>query len=323
MRIAALLLCLSFILMSGCAGTKSVTPSNDEYVEIDNPAFTMSPNAPPTIWVPKRYVEGGVPRGSELVKKGYEAAKSGLTDGQSPQGNQPASAPAPLSVKATPLVVKNRIAVLEIGKNGIAAGIGANLKKAGSAILVEPSQIAMLGRYASLATEPEKKTFAVRLQEDYGANLLILVAAPDGISAGKILKAELYDCLGGELVKTFEVALPQYQEGSLAARDSAVGGAQAELVRQINEVVSLLPWYGRVMAVEEGRVYINAGKEAGVRPGLVMKIYRGGKVVKGLGFAPGKAVGVIRISGFVGTNGSFGSVTEGGGIQVSDIVSVE
>ncbi len=317
------MLCLSFVLISGCAGTKSVTPPNQEYVEIDNPAFTMSPNAPPTIWVPRSYVESGVPRGSELVKKGYEAAKSGLMDGQTPRENQAASAPVSLGVKAAPILVKNRIAVLEVGKNGMAAEIDANLKKTGSAILVETSQIAMLGRYASLAGESERKTFAVRLQEDYGANLLILVAAPDGISPGKTVKAELYDCLGGELVKTFEVALPQYQEGSRAARDSAVGGALAELVRQINEVVSLLPWYGKVMAVEEGRVYINAGKEAGVRPGLMMRVYRGGKVVKGLGFAPGKAVGVIRVSGFVGTNGSFGIVTEGSGIQVSDIVSVE
>ena len=38
----------------------------------------MSPNAPETIWVPRSYVEKGVPRGNELVKQGYEAVKGGI-----------------------------------------------------------------------------------------------------------------------------------------------------------------------------------------------------------------------------------------------------
>jgi hypothetical protein len=322
LRYIAVLLCISFIFIAGCAGTKSVSTPNQEYVEIDNPAYTMSPDAPPTIWVPRSYVESGVPRGSELVKKGYEAAKTGLLGSPAPQENQAAVAPAPMSVKAAP-AVKNRIAVLEVGKNGLAAELDKDLKKTGSVILVEPSQIALLGRYASVATDPEKRAFAVRLQEDYGANLLVIVTAPDGISPGKSVKAELYYCLGGDLVKTFEDALPQYSEADRTAKEPAVAGAVEKLVRQINEEVSLLPWYGKVVAVEDGRIYINAGKEAGIRLGQMLKVYRGGKVVKGLGFAPGKTLGVVRIEGYVGTNGSFGNVTEGGGIQVSDLVSVE
>jgi hypothetical protein len=321
LRITVVLLCLSFIFIAGCAGTKSVAPPSQEYVEIDNPAYTMSPNAPPTIWVPRSYVESGVPRGSELVKKGYEAAKSGLISSQPPQEKQ-AAAPVPLSVKAA-TSVKNRIAVLEVGKNGLGPELDEHLKKTGSVILIEPSQIALLGRYATIATMPERKTFAIRLQEDYGANLLVLVDAPDGIFPGKTVKAELYDCMGGDLVKTLDATLPQYSEGNRTARDSAVSKTLAELVRQVDEVLELLPWYGKVMAVDGGRVYINAGKEAGIRLGQMMKVYQGGKVVKGLGFAPGKTVGVIRISGYVGTNGSYGTVAEGGGIQVSDLVSVE
>ncbi len=314
---------MSFVFIAGCAGTKSVsTPNKDEYVEIDNPAYTMSPDAPPTIWVPRSYVESGVPRGGELVKKGYEAAKTGLLGSPAPQNQQVAVAPEPASIKAAP-VVKNRIAVLEVGKNGLAPELGKDFTNTGSVILVEPSQIAMLGRYASVVTEPEKRAFAVRLQEDYGANLLVMVSAPDGISPGKTLKAELYYCLGGDLVKTFAARLPQYSESDRTSAESAVAGAVGKLSRQINEEVSLLPWYGKVVATEDGRIYINAGKEAGIRLGQMLKVYRGGKVVKGLGFAPGKNVGVVTLEGYVGANGSFGKVTEGGGIQVSDLVSVE
>lgn len=69
-RILALLL---LSLVAGCAGTKAQSSGPNDYVEIPNPALTMSPNAPETIWVPRRYVESGVPRGGELVKRGYEA----------------------------------------------------------------------------------------------------------------------------------------------------------------------------------------------------------------------------------------------------------
>lgn len=62
-------------LVAGCAGAKVQSQGPEEYVEIPNPVLTMSPNAPETIWVPRRSVESGVPRGGELLKQGYEALK--------------------------------------------------------------------------------------------------------------------------------------------------------------------------------------------------------------------------------------------------------
>jgi hypothetical protein len=96
-----------------------------------------------------------------------------------------------------------------------------------------------------------------------------------------------------------------------------------KLIEQTREVLSLLPWYGKVVAVEGDRIYINAGKEAGIQLGQTLKVYRGGKVVQGLGFAPGKMIGTAEIAGFVGTNGAYGIVKEGVGVLVSDLVSVE
>lgn len=66
------MLCGCFLL-AACAGTtSSVTPGSD-YVEIDNPTVTMSPGAPAKIWVPRRYVEEGVPRGGEVIRRGVES----------------------------------------------------------------------------------------------------------------------------------------------------------------------------------------------------------------------------------------------------------
>lgn len=72
-RKAAFILLLA--LVAGCAGARPQS-RGPEYVEIPNPALTMSPNAPETIWVPRTSVESGVPRGGELVKRGYEAIKN-------------------------------------------------------------------------------------------------------------------------------------------------------------------------------------------------------------------------------------------------------
>lgn len=76
-------------MAAGCASSKVRT----DYVEIPNPAFTMSPNASETIWVPRESVDNGVPRGGELAKRGYEAVKEGLTPSQPMPGAATVTAP--------------------------------------------------------------------------------------------------------------------------------------------------------------------------------------------------------------------------------------
>jgi hypothetical protein len=321
LRVVNFLIILSLIFLAGCAGNKAATAPTTEYVEIDNPGYTMSPNAPPTIWVPRSYVESGVPRGSELVKQGYEMAKGKIVGSQAPQEKQSASAatPSPAPVCA----VKNRIAALEIGNNGLLAPFNEIMKKASTGIMLDPAQTAFLARYAAVTTQAERSTFALRLQEDYGANLVIFLSAPDGIVPGKMLKAEIYDGMGGELVRMVESRLPQFPANDQTAKDTAVSAALLKLAGQTREVIALIPWYGKVVAVEGDRVYVNAGKEADLRLGQVLKVYRSGKVVKGLGFAPGNKVGTIEVSGFVGTNGAYGLIREGAGVRVSDLVAFE
>lgn len=67
-------------VVAGCAGVK---PQGD-YVEIPNPALTMSPNAPEKIWVPRKSVDEGLPRGGEVMKRGYESMKEGFAGSPQP-----------------------------------------------------------------------------------------------------------------------------------------------------------------------------------------------------------------------------------------------
>ena len=76
---------LFIAVISGCAGANVQPTHDDDYVEVSNPAMTMSPNAPEKIWVPRHSVENGVVRGNELLKRGYDAVRGGA----------PATAPGP------------------------------------------------------------------------------------------------------------------------------------------------------------------------------------------------------------------------------------
>lgn len=67
-----------FAIIAGCAGANIQSSKDGGYVEIPNPAYTMSPNSPEKIWVPQQYVESGVARGNELLKRSYDTVKGGV-----------------------------------------------------------------------------------------------------------------------------------------------------------------------------------------------------------------------------------------------------
>ncbi|ABB33511.1 hypothetical protein GeomeDRAFT_1142 [Geobacter metallireducens RCH3] len=176
MKACPLAVILVLLLLAGCAGSRPVPAPTEEYVEVDNPAATMSPSAPATIWVPKRYVDNGIPRGGELVKKGYEAATRGSGEISSPP-----------------------------------------------------------------ARAEESRSYAR---------------------------------------------------------------------------------YNRVVSVEKERVCFNTDRNAGIKPGVKLRLYRGGSVVEGIGFVPGNVVGTVTITDPVGS-GACGTLDQGGEARVNDLVRVE
>jgi hypothetical protein len=228
------------------------------------------------------------------------------------------TAPAP-----APVELKSRISVLETGANGLVLPFVVKMRSAAVGVMLDPSQPAMLTKYATITNQTERGAFAMRLQQEYGTTITVYISAPEGLAPGKEVQAEVYDGMGGGLVRTVSAGIPQYAAADAAARESAVNATLAAVTGKVKEVVMLLPWFGKVAAVEGDRAYINAGKEAGLQVGQILKIYRGGKVVPGLGFAPGNRVGTLEVNGFVGPNGAFGVIKESQGIQASDLVSVE
>ncbi|GLI39537.1 hypothetical protein KI811_15995 [Geobacter hydrogenophilus] len=305
-------------LLTACAGNRVGSTPPDGYVEIENPAFTMSKDAPATIWVPRSYVESGVPRGSELLKKGYEAVKQGAT------GNAPAHPVINEAPQATvnPPAVKSRIVALEMGQNRFLPQFREKLKSASVGILLEPD-LGSIASFGSITSQEERLSLSKRLSQDLSSNLVLFIIAPDQIAPGKKFVVEIHDGMGGGVLREVDAIIPAYDAADQAARASAVASALAGVTGKVKEVVALVPWYGRIVAIDGERVYINAGKEAGVTIGQDLKIFRGGKFVAGLGFAPGEMIGTLKIQGFAGPNGAYGVVKDGQRVRVSDMVATE
>ncbi len=360
MRLLKVIFLSASILLAACTAkrTEGTLPG---YVEVDNPAQTMSPNAPAKIWVPRSYVEKGIPRGGDLVKMGTEKVMesfgrskpqsqpvfptqqpgaserqpiAGAAANQQPAGSrpltaglQPAQSQSYIDRMAPPApavsTLKPRIAVLELGKNDLTIPFYDNLRRSGIGTAIDPVQTAFLAQVSPVTSDAEKAAFATRLQQDYGANVLIYLSAPDGVMSGKTVVAEVYDTMGGGLLRKFDATLSFSDAADQAEKNAAVASALASFNEKIKELVSYLPWYGHITAVEGSRVYIAAGRETGICVGQVLRIYHSGKFMKGLGYAPGELVGTMVIQGFVGTNGSFGAIREGQGVQPLDVVAVD
>ena len=335
MGIRASLVIFLLFIFSGCAASKNSISSPAEYVEIENPAFTMSPGAPATIWVPRSYVETGIPRGGELVEKGYESLRENIAGSGSPQQtpqqapqqanvSAPTVSPVPVPVKAaTTPRVRNRIFTVEIGQNGLLAKFNEEMRKAPAEIMIDPTRAAFVARYAAVATPSERATLAVKLQEDFGANLVFFISAAEGIASGNLVSVEIFECNGGTLVRSLNAEIQPFAPADKAAREAALSATVRKLADQVRDVVSLVPWYGKVVTVEGERVYISAGKESGLVLGRSLNVYRGGKVIEKLGFAPGQRIGILEITGYVGTDSAFGIVKQGAKAQAGDLVGIE
>ena len=309
------------MLLGGCVVNRT-GPGPEDYVEIPNPAITMTPDAPATVWVPRSYVEDGVPRGRDLVKKGYESVRGAAQSA----GRAAESAPQRENVVAVQpddySQLKNRMALLEIGTNGLLNAFSDKMANAAVGVITPPSQSAPLVKDFDLGNQAGRAAVALDLQQKLGTTLVVFISAPDQLAAGSSIKGEIFDGMAGELLRSVSVAIPSFTAGNAVERNAAVSKALNEVVQKTKRAVALFPWAGKVVSVEGDRVYLNAGSESGVGVGHTLRLHRPGKVVAGLGYAPGEDNGTLEIAGLVGANGAYGVVKANRGVKAGDIVTV-
>ena len=290
---------LLLLTVTACAGSRTVAGPSAEYVEIDNPAFTMSPNAPATILVPRRYVDSGLPQGGEILKMAY--AKAGAVA-------LPAAAP------------KLRIAVLPMTEGAPAAELQEQLRSASFAILGEPRA---KGELSPTATAAERSAYVLNLSREQEFNAVVLVGVQQAGGTGTLI-GELYDGMGGGvLLRRIETTVPLAREGAGDTGGQALSAAVAMLAEKLREGTRHIPWLCGVVAVDGEKIYLNAGRDSGITLGQRLQVYRGGKAVAGLGFDPGSRVATLEVAGFVGPDGSYGILREGAEVRISDVVGVD
>lgn len=317
----------SFLILSltACAGTRAVGDKNSssDYVEVSNPAFTMSRDAPATIWVPKSSVDHGPPRGSEAIKMAYKSVQGNQTDGASPQTSSSLSAGSPLvanTISSLSADMRNRVVVLGTGSDLVTIPFREKLR-----VLPHSPVLAIAPDSAvdKIRTRDERAAYSVKAWQDFGAPLSLFVSAPDGLAAGRYLSAEIYDGMGAGLLSRVEAIIPPYDAKDPAGQNAALGSAATLLAERARDAIALLPWYARIVAVEGDKIFINAGHETGINIGQKLTVYRGGRVMQGLGFSPEMVVGTVEVNGFVGANGASALIKGGAQVYLTDIITVQ
>jgi len=296
-------LLIASLVISGC--NRARIPYNpDDYVEIDNPYIEGDPSENQKIWVPKSSLEKGIPRGGELAKKGYDAVVS--------RGN---SSESPRTVAEKPDQVRHRLL--------LAFETGSTLDRQLADLLRNGFSIRTLGKPAPsvTASEEEKLNFVTAAGSPGGGGPVLLVGTPDGVTTGAAIKAELFDSRGPVLFRSITVKIPKPEQDE--ALDEAVQRALSGLAGAIRELLGRFPWYGRVITVSGDRVYLDSGAESGLKPGQRLVVYRGGEVVKQLGFAPGERITTITLTDYVGLDGSYAASADAARVKPGDFVELD
>jgi hypothetical protein len=298
------ILLISCLTASGCNRAR-VPLNTDDYVEIDNPILDGNPSENTKIWVPKSSLSKGVPRGRDLSQKGYDAVVGKNSGGDTNR----AAAENIESVHQRPLIV---------------AEGGSALGKQLSDLLKNNFTIRPAGRPAPAPAQSDldKQAYIVALAAQPGSGPIVYLSSTDGIKVGSIIKAELFDSRGPVLLRslTVKVPAPENDETEAESLQRALGG----LAGAVHELLHRLPWYGRVVAVKGDRVYLDSGAESGLKAGQKIRIYRGGDVVPGVGFAPGERIAAgIAITDLVGPDGAYTAFSEAAKVQPGDYVELD
>jgi hypothetical protein len=293
------------LLICGCTPRYQQTINTDEYVEVDNPytAESSDPNA--KVWVPRKSVEQGPPRGAELVKKGYEKVV-----GKSDESTNVIDAAKP------PVgVTRIRLLVAVAGEQSIAAPLRKFLSQ-GSIVRGVDSPTSN-----EVINEQEEVAYIATIADHGTSGPILFISKQDGVKPGSRIKADLYDTRGPLLIRSFWVAVPQ------PGKDQNNGNALFSALKGLSEAtlasLQWFPWYGRVIRVNSERIYVDAGAGSGIKSGQRLLVYRGGEAVKGIGFAPGKRVTDFPITELFGEDGSYGVSPRAAEVKPGDYVELE
>ena len=122
----------------------------------------------------------------------------------------------------------------------------------------------------------------------------------------------------GQETPEFRAEMTQF-----ALRD-AVERATGEVLKSVEK----LTWEGRIARISTGKVYINAGRKAGLIPGDILKVITQGEDIHDpstgafLGRAQGQIKGTLEVLDFIGPDGAVAQIHTGANFQEGDLVQL-
>lgn len=161
-----------------------------------------------------------------------------------------------------------------------------------------------------------------KLGREMGAHAVILekvnfLSPPQPGGEGSYqLNLEAIDVSSGYPFKTYTIQGNSYQ--ATPPVNQVIGDLTGKL--------KMIDWYSRVIKVDKGRIFVNAGRLSGLQIGQKLRVYaKGAEVIDpatkmSLGKAQGTMKGIVKISDFFGMDGAICEVVSGKRFAVSDMV---
>ncbi len=191
------------------------------------------------------------------------------------------------------------------------------LRKTDGVIPVDTGRLTKLLQSEGMTVADLVKTSARRhIANLAGIQAFILVSFPNGTPIqGKksMLRIDVIHGIESVLIGSYLGTIDDFDE--IAKKISA-------------DVVRATEWSCRVIKVDQGYVYLNAGRLTGVRPGDRFEVYARGKEIvdpvtqRTLGIAPGEFKGVIEVDALFGTDASRAKIISGDGFKTGDLVKI-
>jgi hypothetical protein len=148
------------------------------------------------------------------------------------------------------------------------------------------------------------------------------------------IELRLFDASTANLLRTFigknpsftsvETGLHSDHRSILKAIDYGVDRVVDGMLRYLD----FLEWSTTVARVEDGKVYINAGRLTGLRAGNILDVYEPGEEIinpitkLSLGWTTGERKGKVMVTHLFGVDGCVAEPVNGAGFTVNDIVKI-
>lgn len=217
------------------------------------------------------------------------------------------------------------------------------LESTGTIICVDPSTTSIKGS----PTDPANMKI---LNESFGIHAVLKSTLSDVYtSTSKIegkeereasfamskLSVEILNTDTGVLLKQLSGRNPVFlsrEKGDLStekAKIKAIDLAIEMIAEDLLRSVLSLDWHGRIASIEEGKIYINAGRLSGLERGRVLEVYSPGekiidsKTKAPLGTTRGVLKGELEVVELFGVDASWTKTKKGGSFSPTDIVFVK